>query len=125
MTATKPTIWLAMITEDESEYHIRFDGHESVESAKKEITEINGRLMRDKKIPLPYYIYEAYEPLHGYAAYNLDDLDFNFYKELTEEEKQLKNKKVKELEKALESGDEKVIEETAKKIIEESKNKDK
>lgn len=114
-------IWLAMISQDETEYHIRFDGHESVDSAKNEIAEINKRLMIDGKYPLPYYIYESDKPLHGYEPYSLDDLDFNFYREPTEEEKKVRDERVKKLEKALATGDEKVIESTAKEIIEESK----
>ena len=119
------TIWLAMITEDESEYHIRFDGHTSVETAKTEIAEINGRLKRDGKIPLPYYIYEADKPKYGYEAYNLDDVDFNFYKEPTPEEEQFMEEKTKELEEAFASGDQKKIEKTAKKIVEEAQAKSK
>ena len=114
-------IWLAMISQDETEYHIHFDGHETVETAKNEIQEINKRLLIDGKYPLPYYIYEADKPLHGYEPYKLDDLDFNFYREPTEEEKKARDEKVKELEKALATGDEKVIEATAKKIIDDSK----
>ena len=114
-------IWLAIVTEDETEYHVEFAGHENVDNAKTEIKEINMRLMRDKKIPLPYYIYEAEEPLHGYEAFQLDDLDFNFYKELSEEEENKKNEIVHELEAALATGDEAVIEATAKKLAEKQK----
>ncbi len=124
MTQTKPTIWLAMITEDENEYHIRFDGHNTIETAKNEIKEINNRLLLDKKLPLPYYVYEADAPLNGYDAYNLDDIDFNFYKEVKQispEERKFKDEKVKELEKAVATGNKKIIEETAKKILEETK----
>lgn len=85
------TIWLAIVThndvENYNEYHIRYEGHSSVENARKEIQEVRRRLVVDEKLPLDCYIYEADEPLYGYTAYNLDDIDFNFYRELTPEEK--------------------------------------
>jgi hypothetical protein len=114
-------IWLAMVSKDETEYHIKFDGHSSVESAKNEISEINKRLRLDGKIPLPYYIYEADTPMYGYEPYTLDDLDFNFYREPTEEEKKSRDVRLQELEKAFSTGNKDVIESTAKKILDEIK----
>jgi hypothetical protein len=85
------TIWLAIVTHndvnDYNEFHIRYEGHSSVENARKEINEVRRRLVADEKMPLDCYIYEADEPMYGYTPYNLDDIDFNFYRELTPEEK--------------------------------------
>ena len=98
------TIWLAIVSHTEqpskeyTEYHIRFEGHTTVESATKEVDEIRRRLIIDEKLPLDCYIYEAEEPKYGYQAYNLDDIDFNFYRELTPEEKERKAKIEKEVE---------------------------
>lgn len=125
MTQTSPTLWLAMITEDETEYHARYEGHNTIEGARAEMAEINRRLIKDKKLPMPYYIYEAPEPLHGYEPYNLDDLDFNFYRELTPEEQAHRDKQVKELEEAFATGNNEVIEKTAKKVLEEAKEQNK
>jgi hypothetical protein len=96
------TIWLAIVTHNDvksyNEYHIRYEGHTSVDNAKKEILEVRRRLINDEKLPLDCYVYEADEPMYGYTAYNLDDIDFNFYRELTPEEKARKKAVEKELE---------------------------
>lgn len=88
------TIWLAIVTHNEvktyNEYHIRYEGHSLLDNAKKEITEVRKRLLGDDKLPLDCYVYEAETPLYGYTPYNLDDIDFNFYRELTPEEKERK-----------------------------------
>jgi hypothetical protein len=85
-------IFLAIVShntpQDYTEYHIRYEGHTSVDSARKEIEEVRRRLVQDNKAPLDCYVYEAADgiPLYGYQAYNLDDMDFNFYRDLTPEE---------------------------------------
>lgn len=78
-------IYLAVITPHEEEVHIKFEGHENVETARAEINEIRSRLLLDDKIPLDCYIYEADEPLYGNQAHNVDDVDFNFYVEVDPE----------------------------------------
>lgn len=99
------TIWLAIVTHNDvknyNEYHIRYDGHTSVDNARKEILEVRRRLINDDKLPLDCYIYEADEPLHGYVPYNLDDIDFNFYRDLTPEEKIRRDKTQKDIEEKL------------------------
>lgn len=97
------TIWLVIVahnnvTDQYNEYHIRYQGHSTVDSAKAEISEVRKRLLKDEKIPLDCYIYEAEEPLYGNTAYNLDDIDFNFYRELSSEEKARRSKIEAELE---------------------------
>lgn len=83
-------IYLVIVTHDNpqqyEEYHIRFEGHQSLDSARKEIDEIRRRLIKDGKKPLDCYIYEANAPLYGCREYTLDEIDFNFYKVPTEEE---------------------------------------
>ncbi|MCS7317614.1 MAG: hypothetical protein NZZ41_04800 [Candidatus Dojkabacteria bacterium] len=86
-------IYLAIIThETESkydEYHIIYEGHSTLESARNEIDEIRRRLIKHGKKPFDCYIYESKDgkPLYGYPPYRLDQIDFNFYKEPTEQEK--------------------------------------
>ena len=108
-----------MISEDETEYHIHFEGHTDLDAAKAEMKEINNRLRVDGKMPLPYYIYEAEVPENGYSPYNLDELDFNFYKEQTQEEKEKIAEVTSEIEEAIASGDEEAIIKTVDKIKEE------
>jgi len=117
-------IWLAIITEDEEEYHVHFEGHTELDAAKAEMKEINNRLRLDDKLPLPYYIYEAECPPHGFEAYTLDELDFNFYKEQTQEEKEKISKVTAEIEDAIESGDEEVLKEAVEKAKEELNQSD-
>lgn len=109
-------IWLAMhIPETCEEFHIRYEGHATVEAAKSEMQEIFQRLVIDGKLPLPYYIYEADEPLYGNEPYHLDDIDFNFYREPSTEEQKFIEETTKEIEDAIESGDEVAIAKAAQK----------
>jgi len=77
---------LAIRTPDEKEFHVHYEGHENLESAKFEITYIREKLLLDKKKPFDCYVYEADKPLYGYKLYKLDEIDFNFYEEQSEEE---------------------------------------
>ena len=112
-------IWLAIITEDEEEYHVHFEGHTELDAAKAEMKEINNRLRLDGKLPLPYYIYEAECPPHGFESYNLDELDFNFYKEQSKEEKEKISQVTAEIEEAIATGDEATLKEAVEKAKEE------
>jgi len=80
-------IYLAVRTPKEEELHIKFIGHDSLEAAKNEISIIRERLLIDGKIPLDCYVYEADEPIYGNRAYDLDDVDFNFYVEVDPEQR--------------------------------------
>lgn len=113
-------IWLSIITENEEEYHIRFEGHSTVESAEAEMKTITGRLLSDGKLPLPYYVYEADAPPYGHQPYHLDDIDFNFYRDRTPEEEAKIAKVTKEIEDAIETGDESVVLKTIDKLKQES-----
>lgn len=78
-------IFLAVRTPNEQEIHIKYEGHDTVESARAEITLIRERLLLDGKIPLDCFVYEADKPEYGNKAYNVDDVDFNFYVEVDPE----------------------------------------
>ncbi len=98
-------IFLAIVSHNKVEdnyveYHIRYQGHKSVDSAKAEITEVRSRLIKDGKAPLDCYVYESADdtPLYGNQAYNLDDIDFNFYRDLTPEEEARRQKALKQIE---------------------------
>lgn len=100
-------IFLAMVVHntptDYNEYHIRYEGHETLESARAEIAEIRRRIVKDDKFPLDCYVYESADgvPLYGYQAYNLDQIDFNFYRDLTPEEEARRKVMTAELEASL------------------------
>lgn len=85
-------IYLVIIAYDKNdsynEYHIIYEGHNTVESAYKEIDEIRRRLIKDRKKPFDCYIYEAESPQFNQPEYRLDQIDFNFYRELTPKEKE-------------------------------------
>lgn len=97
-------IFLAMVTHNTpseyNEYHIRYEGHKTLESARAEIAEVRRRTIKDGKMPLDCYVYESADgtPLYGYPAYNLDQIDFNFYRDLTPEEEARRKKATAELE---------------------------
>lgn len=80
-------IYLAIRTPSEEEIHIKFVGHDNVESARREISIIRERLLIDGKLPLDCFVYEADEPEYGNKAYDLDDVDFNFYVEVDPEQR--------------------------------------
>lgn len=79
-------IFLCVRDPKEKEFHIKFEGHETVESGRLEITTIREQLLMQGKKPFDCYVYESDEPLYGQRAYELDQIDFNFYQEKTEEE---------------------------------------
>lgn len=103
-------IFLAIVSHntpsDYTEYHIRYEGHTTVESAEKEINEVRKRLIHDDKLPLDCYVYESVDgvPSYGYQAYNLDDMDFNFYRDLTPEEEARRKSTISEIELSIGSG---------------------
>ena len=80
-------IILAIIGPGQKEVHVKYDGHDSVESAYDEIDVIREQLMKGDKVPFDCYIYEADVPRYGCRLFTVDEIDFNFYVEKTEEEK--------------------------------------
>jgi hypothetical protein len=107
---------MAIIGEGEQEYHVVYEGHVTKESAQTEMDEITKRLISDGKLPLPYYIYESDVPMHGYDSYHLDDLDFNFYRDPSEEEDAAMAEFTKQLEEAIVEGNEEKIKEITEKM---------
>ena len=79
-------IILAIRDPKEKEFHIHYEGHETIDSAKQEISYIREKLLRDNKKPYDYFIYEADKPEYGNKLFKLDEIDFNFYEEMSEEE---------------------------------------
>jgi hypothetical protein len=78
----KNMIFLAIVEPTScQEYHIKWEGHTTVETAKAELFELRSRLIADHKYPYDAYVYENDIPLYGNKAYTVDDVDFNFYGE--------------------------------------------
>lgn len=83
---TKEPIFLAIFPENNQEIHIKWEGHETVEAAKDELSKIREMMIKDNKIPMDCSVYQAEKPPFGLPVYNLDDVDFNFYREKSAEE---------------------------------------
>jgi hypothetical protein len=79
-------VFLAIFPADAQEVHIKWEGHETVESAKTELNKIREMMILDNKIPMDCYVYQAEKPPFDLPVYNLDDVDFNFYREKSPEE---------------------------------------
>lgn len=78
-------IFLAIVPPNSQEVHIKWRGHETVESATAELAKLRGLLLGQKKRPYDCYVYQADAPLYGLKAYELDEVDMNFYEEPTPE----------------------------------------
>ena len=121
-------IFLAIINPQEQEFHIKYEGHETVESARNEITYIRNKLLLDGKKPFDCYVYEAETPPYGQKSYLLDQIDFNFYAEKTEEEIQeslrVWNEKVAQVKKLAEEEEEREKVAKALKQAQKEANKD-
>lgn len=74
-------IFLAIVISDGKETHIRWEGHQSLDSAKSELNLMRKLMMGQGKRPFDCYVYEAETPPYGLPAYKLDDVDMNFYRE--------------------------------------------
>ncbi len=74
-------IFLAIHTPSGEEFHIKWKDHKTVELAEKEMTNIWSIMTKQDKIPYDYYIYEAEKPPFDLKAYEIDDVDMNFYEE--------------------------------------------
>lgn len=73
------TIYLATMEPDGSEHHMKWEGHENLESAKKELSTMMEMAMKlymdtgDKNyLPRSAYTYEADAPLYGHKEEELD-----------------------------------------------------
>lgn len=74
-------IFLAICPVLGPEVHIKWKGHETVESATKEMNQLRSLLLGQQKKPYDCYIYEAEAPPYGLKAHELDEVDMNFYEE--------------------------------------------
>ena len=80
MTEAKETnIFLAIVPPAGEEIHVKWRGHTNKESAEKEMAMIRKLMVNQRKKPYDCYIYEGEAPLYGLKAYELDDVDMNFY----------------------------------------------
>jgi hypothetical protein len=79
-------IFLALFPENAQECHVKWDGHKTLESAKSELDQIRNMMIKENRIPMDCYIYEAEKPPFDLPIFTIDDVDFNFYREKTPEE---------------------------------------
>lgn len=79
-------IFLALFPPNAQEVHVRWDGHKTIESATKELTDVRTLMMKDNKVPMDCYVYEADAPPFNLPVFTIDDVDFNFYREKSPEE---------------------------------------
>ena len=74
-------IFLAIHTPSGEEVHIKWKEHKKIEDAEKEMTNIRSIMMKQDRVPYDYYLYEDEKPPYGLKAYELDEVDMNFYEE--------------------------------------------
>ena len=78
-------IWLAFEETDGSgtEHHMRWEGHETLETAREELKFIIHAVLMGGGKPPNTYIYEADEPLYGHSeeAFDLGDFE-NVFEDL-------------------------------------------
>jgi hypothetical protein len=101
-------IFLAMVPENGAEVHVKWEGHKTIEDARKELTQIRDVMLKDQRVPMDCYVYEAEEPPFGLPVHRIDEVDFNFYREKTDEEK---DRSMQQFNKAMEYLKSKAIEE--------------
>lgn len=77
-------IFLAICPPTTQEIHIKWKEHKNVADAEKEMNNIRSIMQKQDKLPYDYYLYEAEKPPFGLKAYELDDVDMNFYEEKSE-----------------------------------------
>ncbi len=80
------SIFLAMCPPNAQEVHIRWIGHNTIESAKTELSAIRSNMIGENRIPMDCYVYEAENPPFNLPIFTIDEVDFNFYRERTPEE---------------------------------------
>jgi len=89
-------IYLAMVPPNGPEIHINWRGHKTTETAEQEMLELRKIMYKRNQLPMDYYIYEAELPTSG-KAYELDDVDMNFYEERTPDSIAQEKKRMEEL----------------------------
>lgn len=80
------SIFLTMFPPNAQEVHIRWIGHETLESAKAELATIRAEMIGKWQVPMDCCVYEAETPPFGLPIHTIDEVDFNFYRERTPEE---------------------------------------
>ena len=80
------TIFIALFPENAKEVHVRWDGHSNVESAVKELEQVRTMMIKENRVPMDCYIYEAEKPPYDLPVFTIDEVDFNFYREKTPDE---------------------------------------
>jgi hypothetical protein len=120
-------IFLTLFPQDAQEIHVKWEGHSSIDSAKKELAAVREAMIRDNRVPMDCEVYEAENPPFGLPVYLIDDVDFNFYREKTPEEIEASKKRFDEVMKLVETTKDKVerAEELAmsiQKAVEKAKN---
>ena len=66
------TVWLSFEDGDQLEHHMRWEGHESLETAQAELDYIFDMIMKGGGSPPNTYIYAADEPKWGYPEEQFD-----------------------------------------------------
>lgn len=64
--STGGAVWLAFEDETQTEHHMKWEGHNDLESAQNELKYIWDMIISGGNKPPNTYVYFAYEPKHGY-----------------------------------------------------------
>lgn len=96
------SVFLALFPPNGPETHVRWDGHKTVESATKELSQVREMMIKDNKVPMDCYVYEADAPPYGLPVFTIDEVDFNFYREKTPAEIEASKKRFDEAMKLVE-----------------------
>lgn len=81
MEESTKSIFLAICPTLGPEVHVRWRGHVTLKAANDELEQLRRLLLGQNKRPYDCYIYEAEAPPFGLRAYELDEIDMNFYEE--------------------------------------------
>lgn len=80
------TIWIAFEDETQTEHHMEWYGHETVESANEELQIIIQMVRQGGSSTPNTYVYEADGPLYGYEPEEFDPMLFDRLDQITQEE---------------------------------------
>jgi hypothetical protein len=72
-------IYLVVVEPNGKEVHMKWDGHDSLDTAKKEFTEMRTLSFNSGIRPMDGYVYEADKPEYGNVAVDLDVAAFSKY----------------------------------------------
>lgn len=74
-------IFLAIVPPNSEEIHVKWKEYTKIEDATTELNNIRSILMKQDKMPYDCYVYDAEKPPFGLPAYEVDDVDMNFYED--------------------------------------------